>query len=214
MNDDIHDITGLLERIVRRETTFLRHYIAQIVQNEDPLKKGRVLVVIPELNILRESEGIWAYPRDKHSMSVPTIDSYVEVYFISGNRNRAVYLGSASESFESCKNYDGDAENHILFEDPKRSQQKIKYKNKSLDIGVDNIKLSGDQLEILSKQIKMLAGTEAFVLGTALDSFLGSLMTWLSAHTHNAISLGSPTSPPLALAPIKPNIVSSKIKGE
>ena len=73
MNDDRHDIIGMIENVVRKQTAFYKHYIAQVVDNQDELNKGRVAVIIPEMGILTNDNSIWTYPRYNSDLKVPKI---------------------------------------------------------------------------------------------------------------------------------------------
>jgi hypothetical protein len=45
--------------------------------------------------------------------------------------------------------------------------------------------------------LRMNSGTQPFVLGTQLVTFLESLLAWLTTHVHGNGNLGSPTTPPV-----------------
>jgi hypothetical protein len=75
------------------------------------------------------------------------------------------------------------------------------------------------QLLLNFEVMKMNNGTEPFVLGTQLVSFLESLLTWLTTHTHGNGNLGSPTTPPLippvgVVEPEPATLISETIFGE
>lgn len=56
------------------------------------------------------------------------------------------------------------------------------------------------------------SATSAVVLETALTSFLGTLKTWLDAHTHTSAAPASPTSPPIAPSPSSSGLGATKVK--
>lgn len=204
MNDDRNELMGMIREVVEQQTRYYKHYVGNVFTNLDPLGKGRVLVGIPELNIVTADQGIWAYPRDKNSMSIPKMGSFVEIYFIDANRNRAVYLGLAYEmGGQTSANYDGAPTTHVLFEAPMTSESVV----------YNELMLS---LELAVTQLKLCGGTEAFVLGTTLDIWLNALIVWLAAHVHNIILPlpATPTTPPTVLpVPVKPLITSLFISG-
>jgi hypothetical protein len=110
---------GLLNSIILEETKYLRHYPAIVVTNVDIENKGRVLVTCDELGMSTPDLGIWAVPRFMHSMTVPMIGEYVELYFIAGDPNRPVYLGKCNEMFLQLPNtFDGKFTTHVVFESP------------------------------------------------------------------------------------------------
>lgn len=55
-----------------------------------------------------------------------------------------------------------------------------------------------------------LEADEPFVLGLQLTTFLESLLTWLSTHTHITATEGSPTSPPIVppVGVVQPNVTA------
>lgn len=172
------DIRDELRRLVEDEVKNLKHYIGEISNIDDPLKKGRVKVMIIERGWDTDDLAIWCYPRFTNSMTVPAKGDWVEVYFIAGDPNRPVYLGIASEVSEMIpKNYDGKTTNHILFEDPNDDGNYIKYdaKEKQLDLLTDGNK------------IIMAQGDESFVLGdtakTELDKDKDAMTELQSAIT-------------------------------
>lgn len=112
------DVRSLLNKVIREETMWLRHYEAQVVDNLDSLKKGRVKVIIPELGFYTSDKGMWCFPRQGDSMSIPPIGAWVEIYFVSGNPNKPRYLFYASEMLGMTPiNFDGLPSTHIIFED-------------------------------------------------------------------------------------------------
>ena len=116
------NLDGLYEtikKIIYEETAYLKHYVGQVVSSEDELKKGRVKVVIPFLGLEDEGVGLWCWPRQQHGLSVPAVDSDVEVYFMEGDSSKPVYLYPASERIDNnIEQYDGDINNHVIFESP------------------------------------------------------------------------------------------------
>lgn len=85
-------------------------YRAKCVDTKDPLKSGRIKVFIPALNleITKETEGIWALPctpyagcnlegsngvNDFGSLYVPPKDSFVFVFFEDGDTSKPRYFG-------------------------------------------------------------------------------------------------------------------------
>jgi len=156
-------IRAELLQLIRKETEFLRHYIGEISDIEDPLKLGRVKVMIVERGWDTDDLAIWCYPRFINSLSIPNKGDWVEVYFIDGDSTRPVWVGIAHEMADMIvKNYDGNTDTHILFEDPKDESNYIKYD------------ASGKQLDLLTdgNKITMIEGDEPFVLGDTLKTEL------------------------------------------
>ena len=131
------DLNSLLRRLIQKETMFLRHYIGKVLNNQDPLKKGRVCCAVYELGVDSEANGFWAHARDKLSMVVPAVGDWVEIYFINGDRNRPVYMGGADEmSTMTPINFTGNPRQAILYED-RDNKIHLKYDAdlNELDIG-------------------------------------------------------------------------------
>ena len=126
------DLMTVIQRIVARETVYLRHYIGKVLANDSSVivglsGSGMVQVAIYDLGIDTPDIAFWCYPRDKNSLVTPAVGSWVEVYFINGDRNRPVYLGQANEiSGQIASNYDGKPTTQIIFED-NQNQMDIKY---------------------------------------------------------------------------------------
>ena len=157
------DIYGELVKVVREQTTYLRHYSGQVIDNLDPLNKGRVKANIPELGFISKDLSVWCNARQGHGMSVPKINSWVEVYFLNGNPEFPVYLALDSKVAENIpSSYTGDVKQHVLFEDPNNSSGVILYDG------------NGKELTLLKsgEKITMLEGTESFVLGDTLKTEL------------------------------------------
>lgn len=105
----------------------------------------------------------------------------------------------------------------------------------SVDIGTDfgatvgttfDLTVLGDttietlsQLQLKFLNLKMNTGTEPFVRGNQLVTFLESLLTYLSTHTHGNGNNGSPTTPPIipptgVVQPEPGTLISQTIFGE
>lgn len=74
-------------------------------------------------------------------------------------------------------------------------------------------------LQLRFATMKMGLGTEPFVRGTQLVTFLESLLTYLSTHVHGNGNLGSPTTPPIippvgVVQPDPSTLISETIFGE
>jgi hypothetical protein len=177
--------TDEIARIVRRETRYLRHYWAEVLDVNDPSSKGRVKVAIPMLNWNDESTGAWCMPRDLHSMVVPNVGEFVEVYFLEGNPNKPVYLGQVHEiTGGTPSQYDGPMK-VILYEDPNGDSSVVFDKDAgTLVITAPEIHLNGD--------------SKTFVTFAELDSALSSFKTALDTHVHSGVTTGPGSSGPPA----------------
>lgn len=198
--DHSRSLYGAIAEIVRRETRYLRHYIGEVVDNQDELEKGRVRMTVPLLGWDTPAKGTWAWPRDKHMMSVPAVGEWVEMYFLNGDPNIPVYFGKAIEMLDQQPEaFDGDPNVHVIFQDPTFDQKIVFDKNTGvLSIG---------------------EGEEEFVLGTQLEDYLINTVKGVyNTHTHPYTWTGSPgagnTSPPNQSMTDPSGILSERIKGE
>jgi phage baseplate assembly protein gpV len=88
---------GEIAEIVRRETRYLRHYWGEVAVTTDPLRKGRVKVIVPVLGWDDQSKAAWCTPRQLKALVVPNRGDFVEVYFMEGNPEKPVYIGQIQE---------------------------------------------------------------------------------------------------------------------
>lgn len=116
--DATFTLYGEIAEIVRRETRYLRHYWGEVLRVDDPKRKGRVLASVPELGWNTQATGVWCQSRDRHSMVVPEIGERVEVYFMGGDRDRPVYLGTAHEIGDQTP-ADYMPKTAVIWQDPK-----------------------------------------------------------------------------------------------
>ena len=206
------DIIGMLRSIINEETRWLKHYQGKVLKNKDPDNKCRVLVSIPEKGWEDESMAFWAFPRDKHGLSVPDIGEFVEIYFMNGSPSRPVYMGISWEGFPTSpvKNFDGDPQHHVLFEDPKDSHGYIKYSQEKKLFDISNLLA----IDVSKKALTMLEGTEPFVLGNVLKTLITKMLTFESSHTHICAAPGSASGTGLPAAPTITDFLSKDIKGK
>lgn len=219
--DREYDLYGIIRDIIIEQTRYLRHYIAKVENNNDPDMKGKVFVTVPALGWDTPDKGQWAIPRHMHGLSIPAMGEYVEVYFINGSVHTMAYMGIPMEVMNMIpKNYTSNFD-HIIFEAPGDQNTTIKYNEntKQLDILAGKI-VVGDtnnttETDINGTAIKFNAGTEAYVLGTALDTWMtNTLKVWADTHTHAFTAPAGPvgvTATPLT-APT--NYLSTAIMGK
>lgn len=173
-----YSIRGLIAMVVREETQFLRHYLGLVVDDKDELGRGRVLVTIPELGFDTATQGLWCWPRQADSLSVPKTDTYVEVYFMGGHPDRPVYLSYASEMLGSeFTLHTKMPGSRVIFESPE-TKEGIHYDDKT-------------------KKLVIKKGTEPFVLGTKLQTQLDidrDLMEQLYNDINNIAASGTPVT--------------------
>ena len=122
MNIDDKTILNEIRKIIYKETIYLRHYLAQVINVDDPDGKGKIRVACYDLGLAPSNggTGLWVPPRDKNSIITPAINDWVEIYFMNGDRKRPVYQGIAGEMKDMLpENYDGKSTTDVIYEDNK-----------------------------------------------------------------------------------------------
>lgn len=189
------DILELLRKIIAEETRYLRHYIAQVVDIEDPDSQGKVRATVPALGWDTDEVAPWIFPRAMNSLQTPKVGQWIEVYFLNGDRNKPVYVGQAVEMEDSSPTlYEGDTDNQVLFEDPDNGEG-IRYKK-------------GEGL------LEIFQAVEAAVLGDTLKTHLDNIKLYLDSHVHPGVMSGGASTSISTPSPLVPTITSSKVKLE
>jgi hypothetical protein len=195
-------LTGMIRSVVQSELRYLRHYIGQVSDNQDPNTKGRVRVKINDLGWDTDDKAPWCWPRQLHAMDVPKVDEWVEVYFINGDRTRAVYLGQASEILEQIPEGYSDPGKRVLFQDPD-SGDSLQYDGSNFELDASEIHLNGTGKHLVNWED----------LNTALSSFKTSVDTAISGaitgHTHVITTAPGTSAPGVGAAPATSLDISS-----
>jgi phage baseplate assembly protein gpV len=110
----IEMITGLIEKKIK----YMPVRLGQVLKNDDPEKKGRVLCSIPAYNWTDEKTGIWCYTSEQNSFNVPVKDDYVFIFIEDGDRNKNGIIIGKSFRMQNItpSGYDGKATTKVLFE--------------------------------------------------------------------------------------------------
>lgn len=151
-----------IRKIVLEEMRWRMHYDAQVTSTDDPKKAGRVRATVPMLGWNQDSQTTWFWPRDKHSMVVPAVGEWIEVYFVHGDPNMPAYLGNAAELQSSPPAaFDGQQTTVVLWQDPK----------------------TGDAIvyDATVPEIRILGKGDNLVTYTALNTALQNLVTAINA---------------------------------
>lgn len=115
----------MVKNLIHEEMRFYRHYDGIVVDTADETIRGRVRVRIEELGQFKNDQGIWAFPRQLHALDVPIVGEIVEVYFINGDRTRAVYLANSSELKNQIPEIYSDPSKHVIRQDPKTGDNTV-----------------------------------------------------------------------------------------
>ena len=94
MAKDLDTLTGIIQAIIADNFKYAFPRRGQVVEIIDPVKKGRILVVIPDFGWDTPDKGVWCRPVDTGSLKTPPVDSWVVVMWMNGNPDEAIYLGT------------------------------------------------------------------------------------------------------------------------
>lgn len=105
-----------LSRIISDSTRYMRTYLGRVVNNSDIAHKGRVLVTIPALGILSDSEAPWADVEQPIGKNVvPAKGDWVSVYFLDGDPSKPVVRGKVTTVSDNVP--DTEATARIVYKD-------------------------------------------------------------------------------------------------
>lgn len=193
---------------------FYSKYRGFVIDNDDPLKLNRLLLVVPVLNAL-ETDGIWAFPstiwggKDYGVQLLPQKGDMVWVEYEMGDPEHPIWHHAGYAADELPKEF--ETPNHYGFKTPLGSIILINDNEDAEEVLVklstkkEWIKINKDNLELESKLIKLgKDGDEAGVLGDTLKEKLdelteqvSDLTNILATHTH-----AGPAGPPIKAAQI------------
>lgn len=192
MDPNDRSLLALLRRIVYDETIYLRHYLAQVISVDDPDQQGKIRVACYDLAFSPSNGGLglWVTMRDKNSLTTPAVNDWVEIYFMSGDKNRPVCLGKANEMKDMLPGaYDGKPTTHVIFEDPEAKISLVfNALNNLLEIGNtdmqfaarinDEIKSTGSEDTAfwtwLAGMITIITSTPYLGLQAAMGVYIGA----------------------------------------
>lgn len=165
--------------IVAFATRFMKTYQGIVLDDQDELKKGRVLLSVPDLGWFTPSESPWAEPEYPGRGAItPAIGDTVPVYFIAGDVSRPVYRSARMGEIKGTTppSYTGP-ETKILYEDA--------------DIV---ILYDGDVITVDAGPKRIRAKTDAGNLFTVIKTYM--------EHVRDATTFGSSTSHAMSAATI------------
>lgn len=111
------DLYSMISKIARDAMKYNVPRIAQVASTSDPLKKGRVLVLVPILGWDTNDKGAWCFPKDSNGITTPKRGDWVLVEFIDGDMNLPIYSGIATQMKDMLPgNYDGKETTQLPFE--------------------------------------------------------------------------------------------------
>lgn len=179
------DIYDEILKMIIYHTRYMRPRLAQVLDNQDELKQGRVLLAVPSFAWLTQEDGVWASSLERNAITPPEVGQWVIIEWLDGDINKPRYRDYVPEMQENkLTKYSGLPTKRLLFESPKQHDY-IEHNDNTGDLLV-SLK---NELKVLCKKISLLDGTEPFVLGNQLNTFLSNLITQLTTELGN-ISLG------------------------
>jgi len=170
-------LVRVIKNIVQEELRYFRHYDGEVVDNQDPVQKGRVRVKIAALGQDTNDKGIWARPRQLHALDVPKVGEILDVYFVEGDRTRLVYLANSAENQGNIPEAYTDPSIRILYQDPDTSDL-IKYdvQNKKLTYTVQGITIEADgTANVLTAKANNVTVKIDSAAGITIDGSAGTL---------------------------------------
>jgi hypothetical protein len=204
------DILNVMRRVVYDETKFLRHYAGKVLDNEDPDTKGRVKCQVLDLGwgingaADDSTTGAWCWPRAIHSMDIPKVGEWVEVYFMSGDRNRPVYIGQLAEMTGQLP--EGYSQGlRVLMQDPDTGDSDIydtDEKARTIDVQDTTIKMDANGIELNGDGERLTIYSK---LNTAIGNLASSINSAISGaivgHTHVITTAPGTSAPGVGSAP-------------
>jgi hypothetical protein len=115
------DLLAMIKNLINEETLYFRHWLAQVVDDQDSLNEGRVKVIVPELGYMTADQGMWAFPRMGNRVEPPRKNDWVEVYFMGGDKNRPVYLTGVWEIAGQVPSLYSTPKKKVIWENPDNS---------------------------------------------------------------------------------------------
>jgi len=223
----LEDVTlRLLEQV---ESRFYGKYRGTVVDNADPLHRGRLRASVPE--VLGEVQSGWCTPcvpyagPDKGWFVIPEVEDGVWVEFEGGNPSRPIWVGSWWGDGEIPKDPTGSQATPQTKLLKSASGLIVELDDKGKEIQVSDSSGS-NLLHILVNEGKIVIqattnvtieaplinlgdnGSHPIVFGDALVQYLTQLVTLLQTHIHPAAP--APTGPPAApFTPPDPSLLST-----
>jgi len=220
----------LLEHV---ESRFYGKYRGTVMDNADPLNRGRIRVHVPE--VLGDVESGWCTAcvpyagADKGWFVIPEVGDGAWVEFEGGDPSRPIWVGSWWGDDEIPNDPDGSqattqtkmfksASGLIVDLDDGAGEIKISDSDASniITIAVNDGKIviqATANVTVEAPQISLVENsTHPLVFGDALLQYLNQLVQIYQTHVHLLTPVGPPTLPPLPpLPPATPALLSTKV---
>jgi hypothetical protein len=216
-----------IRELIKQELRYIKTYVGQVIDVEDPLKRGRVKCYVLELGWIDGESSIWINPSNIKSMLKLKKDDYVRIGFMNGDRTRAYYTGMAQEIKEMYpENFDGTKQ--VLFESNEKdffatyddTSKELyaevgdnKYtinqdgivkedingnKGEWTNSGIKWIDVNSNTLEMTGSTVDINGNTKKFVTYTELNNAITAFLILIMAHVHTSAAPGNPSSTPTA----------------
>jgi hypothetical protein len=226
-------VTAVLERQTDR---FYGKYRGIVAVNQDPLNRGRLKALVPE--VLGESPSGWALPCAPYAgitagfFAIPMVGAAVWIEFEAGDPSRPIWTGAwwgtgdtpmdetGSQVRPTTKILRSDTGLLVALND---LTQTISISD-SLGLNLMTIQVAAGTLEVKSAARVVLeapliehgeGASHPAVFGDQLLAYLNQLVTIFNTHMHvGEMAAGvlpvTPTPPPMPFPPATPDLVSVK----
>lgn len=165
------DEFGEVLDVIATATRFMREYDGEVVDDQDPLARGRVRLTVPELGWTLQSEAPWVEPEmGAVSLVVPAVGSYVSVRFQGADGSRPVYRGRVGLGRAVSSSFTGP-DDVVLVED---SGVTVRLSRSSRAVSIEGasyVSVNGDSLRVVTYEA-LNAALQALVV--ALNAALAA----------------------------------------
>ena len=109
--------TEIIKLIMQNEFKYVLPRRGQVLDDSDPVNKGRVLVSIPIFGWNSKDQGVWCRPVETNSIKTPALDDWVIVMWVDGNPDDAICLGQDFSMKDMILSEYKDTDTQVLFQD-------------------------------------------------------------------------------------------------
>jgi len=184
------DELGEIIDLISRTTRFMRSYLGEVIDDQDPLGRGRVKVSVPELGWASGDGSPWADPEYMPALSVPPVGSFVVIRFMAGDASRPMYGGRSGEVDGAAPQSLSGPSTVVLLDEPSDGGRvTVTYDRKTGGLSVSG-----------AKSVSLNGDSKRFVTHSELDAALQSFISALNLHTHLTAGTGPPSPPTVGMA--------------
>jgi hypothetical protein len=178
-----------IDGIVKYSDEMYRHHYAEVIDNKDPKKIGRIKVKITSIFEGSASDLPWVYPHQKapSSFIVPEIGEKVKVRFVNGDIYHPEYVGFYHSTVNHDTEFDDDypdtfgihRQGFVAKYNMKKELLEVKAKNGSKFL----MNKDGDAEFVMTKDFKVTAKEVKFTADGKVDVTASGDVTFKSDGT-------------------------------